>query len=62
MGKLKVKKGAVKRFKTTKGGKILKRGGFSSHLKQKKSKSRTRRQKVPTDLATGDKKRIRKLI
>jgi large subunit ribosomal protein L35 len=60
--KLKVKKGATKRFKKTSTGKLLKKGGYSSHLKKNKSKSRQRRQKEPTLLSTGDRKRLAKLI
>ncbi len=60
--KLKVKKGATKRFKKTSTGKILKKGGYSSHLKKNKSKSRQRRQKEPTLVSAGDKKRLLKLI
>ena len=60
--KLKVKKGATKRFKKTPTGKILKKGGYSSHLKKNKSKSRQRRQKEPTLMSDGDRKRLTKLI
>ena len=58
----KTKKGAAKRFKVTSTGKLLKRGGHSSHLKKNKSKSRTRRQKEPTTVASGDKKRLVEIL
>ena len=58
----KTKKGAAKRFKVTSTGKLLKRGGNSSHLKKNKSKSRSRRQKEPTTVAPGDKKRLVKIL
>lgn len=35
--RIKTKKGAAKRFKITSSGKLLKRGGYSSHLKKKKN-------------------------
>jgi len=60
--KTKTRKGAAKRFKITSTGKLLKRGGYNSHLKQKKSKSRIRRHKEPTLVAPGDKKRILKML
>ena len=58
----KTKKGAAKRFKITSSGKLLRTGGNSSHLKQKKSKSRMRRQKEPKILSKGDAKRISKIL
>ncbi|MEX0616765.1 MAG: 50S ribosomal protein L35 [Candidatus Woykebacteria bacterium] len=60
--KHKTKKGAAKRFKLTAKGHILKKGGYSSHLKEKKSNRRLRKQKEPTRLVKGDKKRIIKLL
>ena len=60
--KLKTKKGATKRFKRTSTGKLLIKGGYSSHLKKNKSKSRQRRQKEPTQMSASDKKRLTKLI
>ena len=60
--KLKTKKGAKKRFKITSTGKILKRGGNSSHLKKKKSKSRLRRQKELSIVSKGDRKRLKKVL
>ena len=58
----KTKKGAAKRFKVTSTGKLLKRGGHSSHLKKNKSKSRIRRQKEPNIVSDGDKKRLVKIL
>ena len=60
--KQKTKKTAVKRFKVTSTGKLLRGHAYSSHLKRKKSKSRIRRQKEPTVLVTTTKKRMRRLI
>ena len=58
----KTKKGAAKRFKVTSTGKLLWRGGHSSHLKKNKSKSRLRRQKEPNLVSKGDKKRLVKIL
>jgi len=60
--KQKIKKGASKRFKKTAAGKLLRRGGYSSHLKEKKGKSRLRRQKEPREVSPADKKRLVKFI
>ncbi len=60
--KSKTKKAAAKRFKFTSSGKLMRRGGYFSHLKQKKSKSRIRRHKEPTPVSAGDKKRLIKIL
>ncbi|MDP2720395.1 MAG: bL35 family ribosomal protein [bacterium] len=60
--KQKAKKTAVKRFKVTSKGKLLRGHAYSSHLKRKKSKSRIRRQKEPTVLVGKAKKRMKRLI
>jgi len=48
--KLKTKQAAAKRFKITKTGKVIFGHQYGRHLKQKKSKSRIRRQKEPGKL------------
>jgi len=60
--KQKTRKTVQKRFKITKSGKILQGHAYSSHLKRKKSKSRIRRQKEPTLIAHGLKKKIKALL
>lgn len=60
--KLKTKKAAAKRFKITKGGKILRRRQMASHLKHAKSKSAKNRYKKIAYVAQDEKKRIEKLI
>lgn len=60
--KLKTKKAAAKRFKITKGGKILRRRQMASHLKLAKSKSAKNRYKKVAYIAQDEKKRIEKLI
>ena len=42
MSKIKSHKGAKKRFKTTKSGKVLRKKGYASHLLSKKSSKRKR--------------------
>ena len=58
----KTKKGAAKRFKITSSGKILRKGGYSSHLKEKKSGSRNRRHEEPELVSPADRKRLVKLL
>jgi large subunit ribosomal protein L35 len=60
--KLKSYKAAVKRFRITKTGKILRTKGGKSHLRRKKS-ARTKAQfsQMIEVTAPGDKKRIRRL-
>lgn len=60
--KVKTNKTAVKRFKKTSSGKIIMTHAHSSHLKEKKSKSRLRRQKEPRILTKADEKKIKGLI
>lgn len=62
MPKVKTKKAAVKRFKITKTGKILRRGQMMSHLKLKKRQWRIYRQKKTAHVAKADEKRIKRLI
>lgn len=45
MAKQKTRKAAVKRFKLTKGGKLLHRSHYLRHLRSKKSKAQIRRLK-----------------
>ena len=47
MPKTKTKKSFKNRFKVTPRGKVVTQGSYSSHLKEKKRKSRLRRQKEP---------------
>ncbi|OGY29595.1 MAG: 50S ribosomal protein L35 [Candidatus Woykebacteria bacterium RIFCSPHIGHO2_12_FULL_45_10] len=60
--KMKKKKGAKKRFSITASGKVMRRRGYSSHLKDKKSGSRLRRQAEPQIASAGDSKRLKKLL
>ncbi|HSX57925.1 MAG TPA: 50S ribosomal protein L35 [Candidatus Saccharimonadales bacterium] len=60
--KNKTKKAAKKRFKLTSTGKILRKGGLSSHLKEHKSARRLRSQLEPKLVAGPDKKKIKRLL
>jgi len=59
--KQKTRKTIQKRFKITATGKLLRGHAYSSHLKRKKSKSRIRRQKEPTPVFIGVKKKMKEL-
>lgn len=60
--KTKTKKAAKKRFNLTKKGKILRKGGLSSHLKNHKTARRLRAQKEPKLAAAADVKKLRRLL
>jgi len=62
MPKLKTKKSISKRFKLTKKGKVLRRKGFSRHLKTKKSSKRKRRLKRATIVKGSLAKKIKKFL
>lgn len=62
MPKQKTKKSAMKRFKLTKTGKLLRRRQNSKHLKTKKSKSQIRRAKGTAQLFGKFKSKIKRLI
>ncbi len=50
MGKLKTKKGVVKRMKLTKSGKVKRRHAFTSHLMVRRSRKRKRSLRQPSIL------------
>jgi large subunit ribosomal protein L35 len=62
MPKLKIKRSVARRFKITKNGKVMRGRQYGSHLKLKKSKSRIRRQKEPTQLTGLFAKKIKKML
>lgn len=61
MPKLKTKKAAIKRFRVTKNGKVLRGRQMGSHLKLAKSKSQKRRQATVGKIDNEDSRRIRRL-
>ncbi|MBC7188804.1 50S ribosomal protein L35 [Candidatus Aerophobetes bacterium] len=62
MPKLKSHRGAMKRFKTTKKGKIKRAKACASHLKVKKTAKRKRKLRKPAYLEKGEAKKVKKLI
>ena len=62
MPKLKTKRGAVKRLKTTGTGKLKRAKGWKSHLLEWKSPKRKRQLRRGTLIAPADEKRIRRLV
>jgi len=62
MPKIKTHKGAAKRFKVTGGGKILRLKAYKSHILTKKNAERKRRLGKTQEVASSDKKKIRRLL
>lgn len=62
MPKQKTKKSISKRFKITKGGKVLRRKGFKRHLNVKKSSKRKRRLSRTVELKKIHAKKIKKIL
>lgn len=62
MPKLKTKKTALKRFKITGTGKIMRRKSHNNHMFFHKSGSQKRRLDQPTELSQSDRKRVKRLL
>ena len=62
MPKIKTNKGALKRFKKTGGGKLMRSKAYASHIMTKKSQKRKRNLRKPTLLDNADRKRIARLL
>lgn len=62
MPKMKTHRGAAKRFKKTKTGKIKRYRAFHSHILGKKSPRRKRRLRSATLVSKSDHKRVAKLL
>jgi large subunit ribosomal protein L35 len=62
MPKIKTKKGALKRFKRTGGGKLLRSRAFASHILTKKSSKRKRNLRKSTLLDKTDIKKVARLL
>ncbi|NQS90304.1 50S ribosomal protein L35 [Patescibacteria group bacterium] len=62
MPKIKTHKGAKKRFKFTKKGKLKRSSAYTSHLKAGKTSKRKRRLRKRVLLKTVDSKRIKRLL
>ena len=62
MPKIKTHRGAAKRFKLTKTGKIKRHKAYKSHILTKKTTKRKRHLRKGTVLTSADQKRIKQLI
>ena len=63
MAKMKTNKGALKRFKVSKSGRIKRRAANRNHILTKKSKARKRRLRVAVNVVNAaDKKMILRLL
>jgi large subunit ribosomal protein L35 len=62
MPKMKTHSGAKKRFKATATGKLRGRSAFTSHILEKKSPKRKRRQAEPAVISKHDRKRVEILL
>ena len=62
MPKIKTNKGALKRFKKTGGGRLMRNKACASHIMTKKSQKRKRNLRKPTLLDNTERKKIARLI
>ncbi|KXG74378.1 50S ribosomal protein L35 [Thermotalea metallivorans] len=62
MPKMKTHRGAAKRFKLTKDGKIKRSRAFKSHILTKKTAKRKRNLRKAAVLTSADQNRIRRLL
>ena len=62
MTKMKTHRGAAKRFKVTKSGKVKYRRAFRSHILTHKSSKRKRQLRKDSYLSKADAKRIKQLL
>lgn len=62
MPKMKTHRGAAKRFRKLRSGKIRRRNAFGNHILEKKPPKRKRRIRSDALVAQADRKRVRKLL
>ena len=62
MPKMKSHRGASKRFKTTKSGKVKRKKAFTSHILNKKSTKRKRKLRKSTHVSKPEEKNIKLII
>jgi large subunit ribosomal protein L35 len=62
MPKMKSKRGAAKRYKTTGSGKVKRFHAFTSHILTSKTRKRKRNLRKSTLISKADEKRVKKLI
>lgn len=62
MPKMKTHRGAAKRFKISKSGKVIRGKGFTSHLLSSKTRKRKRRLRQTGVVASSEAKTMRRLL
>jgi len=62
MPKMKTSRSAAKRFKPTRGGRIMRRRAYHSHILTKKSSKRKRHLRSETEVSQADRKRVKRLL
>ncbi|MHB2027529.1 MAG: 50S ribosomal protein L35 [Acidimicrobiales bacterium] len=62
MPKMKTDSGAKKRIKVTGSGKLRRRKAFRGHIMEKKTSVRSRRLGRETEIAPGQKKRVKRML
>ncbi len=62
MPKMKTHRGAARRFGVTKNGKLVRRQAKLNHILEKKSPGVKRRLGRRTDVAAGDRRKVRRLL
>ncbi|MDY6936001.1 MAG: 50S ribosomal protein L35 [Spirochaetota bacterium] len=62
MPKIKTNKGAKKRFKLTKSGRIKRANAYKSHLLESKSSNRKRKLRQSSIVAASDEKKIKRML
>ena len=62
MPKIKTKRGAAKRFKTTGSGKIVRNKAFANHILTKKSTKRKRNLRKSTLVSSANSKQVARMI
>ena len=62
MPKMKTHSGTKKRFRVTASGKLRGRSAFTTHILEKKSAKRKRRQARPATISPHDRRRVRELL
>lgn len=59
---MKPHKGAAKRFRVTKNGKVVSTGAFTGHIKNSKSAKQKRRLRKITPISKPEERRIKRLL
>ena len=62
MPKMKSHRGATRRFRATKTGKLIRRQTRLNHMLEKKTPARKRRLHRPVEVAPGDRRSVRRLL